>query len=296
MYPIRVSRNTWTKTFYKEHICSEACNSEYEIKDNDILITYKSGCLYPEKIEPLVVHISEYSNEVTYVNEIVPIPKKVKFHIDYPLKNPVTIEYKFDNEEIKISHILKKFDEIYKDIYKEEEEKTEKKDWEIPKNCEDCKEDNFYSPDNLDNFLEKVHVRDIDCSICFDTLQEEDTFKIKNCTHFFHKECIIRWFNTSKADDESEENQKSNSCPVCRKPIILCEKCNSKRMINIIFNGSVPPFDSVNLENPDRPETDGPYKIHTLYYEELFFKGVIYEKTKNIIRLLPFEDLAINQE
>jgi hypothetical protein len=41
----------------------------------------------------------------------------------------------------------------------------------------------------------------------------------------------------------------------------------------------------------DRIETDGPYRIHSLYYEELYFKGIEYNKVENTIRLLPFERL-----
>ena len=45
------------------------------------------------------------------------------------------------------------------------------------------------------------------CSICLSKIYKQ---KIKlKCNHFYHKECIEKWFT------------KNNSCPVCRKEILL---------------------------------------------------------------------------
>ena len=297
MYPTRTNRNFWTKTFYKEHICSDVCNTEYEIEDNFTRITYQSGCLFPEKIEPLVVHVSDYSHH-TYIDEEIPIPRNIKIKIDYPLNNPLTIEHEFKEDKITLSVVLNYFDQLYKKIYSEEEENLEKKEWDITKKCDKCSDD-LYKEENLINYLESQDsIENENCSICFDELTPDNTFKIKNCPHFFHKECVIRWFNTPKVINntvttilEEPEEKKSNSCPVCRTPIILCKTCNSKQKIEEKFLGVVPPFDIDNIEIPDRPETNGPYKIHTLYYEELFFKGFLYEREKNILKLLPFENI-----
>lgn len=46
-----------------------------------------------------------------------------------------------------------------------------------------------------------------DCSICLVEFQEKDLLLILKCSHFFHNECIMEWF------------QRSLSCPYCRKEI-----------------------------------------------------------------------------
>lgn len=42
------------------------------------------------------------------------------------------------------------------------------------------------------------------CSICLDDLTKGSVFKLKECGHEFHTECIINWFRSS------------SSCPTCR--------------------------------------------------------------------------------
>ena len=64
MYPLRISRPMWTKIFYKTHECSDLCNTEYEIiDDNNMRIICQTGCIFPEKVEPLIIHISHHKEE-----------------------------------------------------------------------------------------------------------------------------------------------------------------------------------------------------------------------------------------
>ena len=51
---------------------------------------------------------------------------------------------------------------------------------------------------DLDNKIIK------DCIICFNEINKEDDIIILPCKHFYHKECISKWFETSK------------TCPICR--------------------------------------------------------------------------------
>jgi len=46
------------------------------------------------------------------------------------------------------------------------------------------------------------------CSICLETIKEEDKFKT-TCDHFFHRKCIIEWYDIKK------------SCPFCRNNLSL---------------------------------------------------------------------------
>jgi len=43
-----------------------------------------------------------------------------------------------------------------------------------------------------------------ECIICLNQIKIDDTIVILPCKHYYHKECINKWF------------QKSKSCPICR--------------------------------------------------------------------------------
>lgn len=46
-----------------------------------------------------------------------------------------------------------------------------------------------------------------ECSICLDVLDNNDIICLGECKHKFHRYCINEWY------------KKSNTCPICRKPI-----------------------------------------------------------------------------
>ncbi|EOA28787.1 hypothetical protein CARUB_v10025019mg [Capsella rubella] len=47
------------------------------------------------------------------------------------------------------------------------------------------------------------------CAICLEKMLEfEHIYDMTNCSHQFHKECVIEWMNRQK-----------NSCPLCRQPV-----------------------------------------------------------------------------
>ena len=61
------------------------------------------------------------------------------------------------------------------------------------------------------NSLETTNSKDKVCSICLgDDNDNEDNLKYKlpNCTHFYHKDCIDKWIKLN-----------NNSCPTCRTVI-----------------------------------------------------------------------------
>ncbi|VVU95362.1 hypothetical protein CPAV1605_1113 [seawater metagenome] len=73
------------------------------------------------------------------------------------------------------------------------------------RNLEASNSSNKYNPD-----LAKIKSQKIDqstCPICFEDCVEIGYHVCQN-NHFFHKECIQKWFNT---------NQFANKCPVCRQ-------------------------------------------------------------------------------
>lgn len=292
MYPIRVNRPVWTRSFLKTHVCSELCNTQYEIRDTMIRITYQTGCMFPEKVEPLISHISAHDT-IEFIDEILNIPNQVNLLIDFPLKQHFTQKHTFDKVTIRMSDVLQVFDQIYTRIYKEEEEKATKQEFFIEKECMDCKEEE-YNEENLSNFItlatDEESEESKECSICFESSDEQSgLFQINNCKHIFHRHCIVKWFNTPKVLNEDESLPNTNSCPVCRQSIIYCNTCKGTRKTKERYFGSVPPFDPNSNEN--RIETDGPYQIHTIYYEELYFKGILYDRIHNTLSLLPLENV-----
>lgn len=62
-----------------------------------------------------------------------------------------------------------------------------------------------YHPDHLSNageFVQKCS-DDHDCSICFESLKDEEMFKTR-CGHTYHPKCLHSWLN------------RKQNCPVCR--------------------------------------------------------------------------------
>lgn len=297
MYPIRASRTVWAKNFSRPHVCSELCNAHYVINDNLIRLTYQTGCLYPEKVEPAYVHLTERNSDesVRYLDEILPLPRNVRLCIDHPLRRPQLYDHEFETDEpVRLSTLVELFDKHYQRIYKEEEEKATHREYWVSRTCPGC-DDETYTETNIDSFLQPCDEERVVC-FCFSDEDEDkspdESVQLRGCGHRFHRTCILRWFNTPRLeqDDDSSE-RKSNSCPNCRQPIISCATCHSSRAIKERYFGAVPPYNDEDEEQDDRPETDGPYGIHTIYYEELFFKGIVYDAAQQLLRLVPLERL-----
>jgi len=287
MYPIRTNRPLWSKSFMKTHVCSSMCNAEYELIDQNFRFTYQTTCLYPENLEPIQLPISENirtdTNQEQFIDDIIPIPKKVFISIHYPLTTAILREHEFDQMPITTSQILKVFDQIYKNIYQEEEEKSSTKTFLIEYECQDCDE-KTYLPEYIDNFLTQIEDGS-QCNICFDEDSSEDVggiVQINRCSHIYHKKCILKWYNTPKTLTNGDQETFSNSCPHCRQSIIYCQTCDGTHIIKEEFTGKVPPYRS----GAERVETDGPYGIHSIYYEDLYFKGIMYNSKTNTLSLL----------
>ena len=293
MYPIRASRSVWAKSFARPHTCNELCHSNYIISDHMIRISYQTGCLFPEKIEPAYIHLSERNDEerTRFLDEPVPVPRQVQLLIEHPLRHPRMYEHVFEeNEVVYLSTIVALFDAHYKRIYAEEEEKATHREYWIVEQCSACDEDT-YTEEKLADYLVAALDVTAQCAICFENEGDTPIVQVNHCQHVFHQACLLKWFNTTREDQDTETERKSNTCPMCRQPLILCATCQSTQKIKRRFFGAVPPFNMENEDQEDRPETDGPYGIHSIYYEELFFKGIHYDAQQQLLRLLPLERL-----
>lgn len=57
---------------------------------------------------------------------------------------------------------------------------------------------------NIVDSRKKLFPENFICSICLDGGKFEDTLRLKNCDHWFHKKCIREWF------------RQRETCPMCR--------------------------------------------------------------------------------
>lgn len=109
----------------------------------------------------------------------------------------------------------------------------------------------------------------MDCPICFD--ESDNSIIVKTtCNHYFHKKCLLEWFNVKK------------SCPMCRMDLRNVEynvKYKGKKMILTVLNNCI------KL-----------YNYNQEYY--LYFTGIKYinYNLKNKIILEVKKKLLINNK
>lgn len=300
MYPIRTNRPSWCFPFTKPHTCSELCTTQYEIQSSEVRVIYDAGCIYPENIEPAVYSFTGQSNDEVDVQIHLPNRGKMKVYINYPLKKPTVRNVDFGGDSIELSRVLQMFKQFYEEIYEEEEAKSSYKKFTYHKRCTQCLEDDTLS---ISQFCICKEEEEVDCNICFDNVHSQTNPLVhgSSCKHIFHRNCLLRWINTQKPnsdflefdsseDTEARVTQKNNSCPVCRQVIFTCSKCQNTYQYEVQYEGAVIPFDPDN--GTTRNDTDGPYGIHSLYFEELLFKGIFIQRDTATISLLPFERLC----
>ena len=71
--------------------------------------------------------------------------------------------------------------------------------------------DEIVTPINIENLNTLIVCNELpenNCSICLDEFKNEDILKKLNCSHIFHKDCLVPWINNNK------------SCPLCRTDIL----------------------------------------------------------------------------
>tara|TARA_B110000259_G_scaffold187103_1_gene240182 strand:+ start:1266 stop:1721 length:456 start_codon:yes stop_codon:yes gene_type:complete len=75
----------------------------------------------------------------------------------------------------------------------------------------DRMDDEIVTPINIENLNTLIVCNELpenNCSICLDEFKNEDILKKLNCSHIFHKDCLVPWINNNK------------SCPLCRTDIL----------------------------------------------------------------------------
>jgi len=86
---------------------------------------------------------------------------------------------------------------------------------------------NFLDQQNLPLYEDKiVDIEPEQCSICMTELKE-DVVKLINCTHKFHRQCILNWGRTKSIKDSA--NKPAIKCPLCRTVSFGIKKIKKRR-------------------------------------------------------------------
>lgn len=76
------------------------------------------------------------------------------------------------------------------------------------------KQEFYNSVVNYLNELDNCSDETNECYICLENCKERSNLKILPCSHFYHTECILKWFSKNK----------STTCPVCKQEVIIMDK------------------------------------------------------------------------
>ena len=171
-----------------------------------------------------------------------------------------------EQENFTLRDVIFLIQQIYKEIYNEEEKTADSQVFTIAQDCS-CVHTIFTR--DVINQLETADVEDNDekCCVCYLPYNNAECFKLK-CHHIFHSNCITRWI------DASQKKQ----CPLCRDEIYTCPMCNNSKKIEYNYEGTVLPYnfrtDLCNLRNT----TNGIYEIYGWDYEDLMINKMTYNR------------------
>jgi hypothetical protein len=286
IYPLRTTSAIWKIKLYSKHICNDMCKLAYMhdyTEDNSIIFTiienpdYKEGkCQYNMKLNPSSIQLSDFKKkdpytidgELLFFNNIVIPDTEINLIISFPLKESKRIIITSENElGFSLSSLIDKIKNVYKWIYKEEENTSSIKNFTIIDQCE-C---TFNSLENIKNSLVDNEEKDNICSICLETINSENPSKKTSCNHLYHKVCIYEWINNNK-----------NTCPLCRKKLFICNNNCKNGLIYKEYIGKIIPKNLRGILN--RNKTDGVFGIYGYDFEDLFIDEMLYNSVTKTLQ------------
>jgi hypothetical protein len=292
VYPLRTSSDEWRIKIFSKHVCNNKCKFSYieQIYDRNSSImfiinnpSYKDGkCQYSSLITPSYIDFNSFDinlpktidGDLLYENNIVIPDNKIYILFDFPLKKPKKIIVKSNNNlGFSLLELLNKIKNIYKWIYTEEEKTSSVKNHLIKNYC-DCKINHDFL---LNDIKDIKDIKDINenCGVCLEKLDVSNLSKKTNCSHFFHKDCILKWLKIGK-----------NSCPICRKNLYTCKKCIDG-ISYLYYKGKVVPKEIRGIDT-NRNQTDGIFNIYDYDMEDILLEDMYYNKKTKILKLNVF--------
>ena len=301
VYPIRTTKKEWNIPLHCYHICTERCSRMYIIDPTYlntlryILVnnpTYVNNqCQFANKLEETFIRLYSFDLEdpnggtgPLYDHSQIIIPdNEFSLLLTYPLTHPVEVtiqsDITLDFRGFTLSEILYSIKILYKNIYDEEESTSTPRVYRITKSCINCENKNIQDyvykleKKDLNNSSESVDCNesnnDNTCSVCYSEYTEFTGGKL-NCNHCYHKECILRWL------------ESANTCPLCRKNIIDCDKCDGSGEEQYDYHGVVIPIEHRgSILNRNR--TDGIFGIFGHDLEDLTIENLHYNRINKVL-------------
>lgn len=266
------------------HACDNYCRYNICEEDNDNVYTinitenpnYQNGvCQHSNTEMHSAIHLSSYNLEQPNTisgpllknDEIVITDKQFCIIINFPLRNHIFVDINNSNNEgLTLGKLLETIRSIYTYIYQKEEETASEIEYTTMMPCEICSNEKEYIDEHINV---NICCMEKECCICTNKIREG--YKLE-CGHIFHNECIKKWIKIS------------NTCPTCRKEILICPNCNNNKYTEIKYKTKIIPFEHRN-ELMLRNETDGNFGIYDYDLEDLYLRSMIYYKREKQLRL-----------
>jgi hypothetical protein len=185
-------------------------------------------------------------------------------HISYPLLRVVSVTVKQDSEGYTLSDIIHIIKTTYEFIYSEEERTATPTVYKLVKQCDKCITIPEFQP--IEDECKE------NCCICDNNYASEKPVKL-TCEHTYHNKCITDWFKVS------------NSCPLCRNPIIMCKECDNKYVIEYEYTCVVIPPELRQVSFL-RNMSNGIFKIYGSDFEDLFLTKMEYNHDTRSLKIL----------
>lgn len=285
-YPLRLTRTYWKIPLYCYHECSEdICSTliHYNRHDDNIFLTFHDNldyidgkCKEYNDILPTFIHINSFNISEPYGHkgklfnpDLIVIPdNEFSIKITFPLTTPANINIKTE-KNFTLKEIIWLIKDIYKKIYNDEENTSDSSLFFIDNPCNNCVNMNIENTLTVSSTDEKEN-----CSICFLKLNG-DKYILK-CNHLFHTDCLNNWINKGKG----------TTCPLCRKPLYICDKCNNNGIFITREEYVVLPFYLRPSTNMNRNNTNGLYGIHSYDLENLAITKLYYNRLYKILQVI----------
>lgn len=286
IYPLRTASNSWKIKLYSKHICNDDCKLAYieeQINESSSLMfiidnpNYKDGkCSYSLTLNPSVARLHTFNKfnpqtidgELLFESNIVIPDTKIFLHLEFPFKKPTNISIESENSlGFSLKDIIHTIKNVYKWVYKKEEETCSEKSHNIVSQCQCTKIDYSVKSQLCRTIIDKNDINNIDksCPICLEEFTfEKEKLSITKCNHLFHPICLDKWTIDG-----------NNNCPLCRDVLFVCNHCNGKEIICSEYIGKVIPKDMRGLIIP-RNETDGIFGIYGCDFEDLYLEYMVY--------------------
>jgi len=71
-----------------------------------------------------------------------------------------------------------------------------------------------------------------ECCLCMERFEESDEVRVLPCSHYFHKDCVDRWFATKR--------YQARSCPLCKRDPLISADGSSRPVEAMGNDGSLP--------------------------------------------------------